>query len=154
MDILIDTSILGRVFDPADPQYGACQNTLKALDTDHSLVITPQIIIELCSVATRPTNVNGLGLSPEQMAVRIQALEKAFELRCPGIDEYEIFKGLYQELKPSGKRVHDVRHLAALKSLGLRAILTLNPKDFATAEAAEHVVVLTPDTYAAKLTTQ
>jgi predicted nucleic acid-binding protein len=64
---LLDTNVVLRLSNPSDGQHElvteAVANLLARADECY---LTAQVLIELWVVATRPTNVNGLGWSVEQ----------------------------------------------------------------------------------------
>jgi len=61
---LIDTSILARLANATDVQHAvAARAVLELHRRGEVLHVTPQVLIEFRSVATRPVAVNGLGLS-------------------------------------------------------------------------------------------
>lgn len=145
MSIFVDTCILGRFVDAADPLHQLVRQAIRRLqEAGDQLVITPQVVAEYLSVATRPVGVNGLGQSASAAFQQVDEMVKVFELHRPGIDEYDHFRSLYLELLPSGKKVHDLKHVAAMKSLGVAHLLTLNAPDFRKAEAVGHIRIITP----------
>jgi len=80
MDYLIDTTILGRLANAMDPSHGvATRAVLELHRRGEVLHITPQVLVEFRNAATRPTAVNGLGLS----AAAAEAQSAAFEARFP-----------------------------------------------------------------------
>jgi predicted nucleic acid-binding protein len=73
---LIDTSILLRLANRADPKHGAAFGAvLKLHRRGEVLQITPQVLIEFRNVATRPVAVNGLGLSIPDAEAEIAGFE-------------------------------------------------------------------------------
>jgi hypothetical protein len=72
MAVLVDTSVLLRLRDPADP---ACR---AALDPEqvvrHGVCLCAQVLIEYWVVATRPAVNNGFGLSPDEAAEDVRSL--------------------------------------------------------------------------------
>jgi predicted nucleic acid-binding protein len=95
------------------------------------LVVTPQNLVELWSVATRPVAVNGVGKDPswaERMAVRI---ERAFPL-LPDIPAIHAeWRRLVALTGARGRQVHDARIAAVMRAHGVGHILTFNGGDFA-----------------------
>lgn len=100
---------------------------------------------ELVSVMTRPKSVNGIGASVEEALEFIALTQAGCALVQPNDSEARYFVNLVRKLRPQGKRVHDIRHIAAMMSLGVPYILTLNPRDFAGAQEAGYIHVLTPE---------
>jgi hypothetical protein len=64
MDLLIDTNVLVYISNPADSHH---RQSLDAVDVaihrNYRPCIVPQVFYEFWVVATRPVDVNGLGLS-------------------------------------------------------------------------------------------
>lgn len=61
---LLDTNILLRIADPLSKKKQLTEDALsKLLEEGHNLFISPQILTEFWSVATRPHDNNGLELS-------------------------------------------------------------------------------------------
>lgn len=78
---LIDTNILVRLLLPHDPLCPVATSAVDELKRrDEKVCIAPQNLIELWSVATRPINVNGLGMEPNRVSVEVDRIEKMFRL--------------------------------------------------------------------------
>jgi hypothetical protein len=66
MAYLIDMSILGRLSNTSDSQSAVATNAVLELHSrGETLHVAPQVMIEFRNLATRPVQVNGLGLSIE-----------------------------------------------------------------------------------------
>ena len=62
MACLVDTSILARLANTADPFHAVATKAVVELHrTGETLVVAPQNLIEFRNVATRPKAMNGLG---------------------------------------------------------------------------------------------
>ena len=67
MAYLPDTSIIVRLYDEKNPLSEIVDECLNKLwDNGEELVIVPQVLVEFWAVATRPTNVNGLGMTTDK----------------------------------------------------------------------------------------
>ena len=92
--------------------------------------MTPQVLIEFRNFATRPTAVNGLGLS----AVDTEAQAATFEARFPLLPEtpglYPAWKAVVSALGVIGKRVHDARLVPVCHVHGVTHLLTFNIAHF------------------------
>ena len=102
----------------------------------------PQVLYEYWVVATRPTDLNGLGLSVDLVASKLDELRKLFSFLQ---DERAIFAtwfDLVSSFKVAGKSAHDARLVAAMKRHSIPAILTWNARDF---RRYESITVWTPD---------
>jgi predicted nucleic acid-binding protein len=117
------------------------------------LCITPQNLIEYWAVATRPPAANGLGLTSVQAAGDIANFKVAFELLpdVPAIfGEWERIAASYGVV---GKRSHDARLVAVMKTHGIPEILTFNVDDFRRYAAGEGIAIVDPRSVVAPLTT-
>jgi hypothetical protein len=76
------------------------------------LCITAQNLIEFRGVATRPTSMNGLGLTPAQAEAKAATFESAFSLRLGTPDIDPAWKALVKALAMIGKQVRDARLVA------------------------------------------
>ncbi|WP_428307861.1 type II toxin-antitoxin system VapC family toxin [Lacipirellula sp.] len=142
MRILIDANLLLRSVQPEHPQHGVARNAITKLRADgHELVIVPQVIYEFWVVATRPLEVNGLGLSAARAETEITA---ALDLHALYQDDdllFEAWRALVNHHEVVGKQAHDARLVAAMVRHGVTHLLTFNAQDFAR---FSEIVVLTP----------
>ena len=127
----METSCLLRLPRPDDPRRVPTQEALDRLkDAGDTLVIFAQNLIEFRGVVTRPLEVNGLGLSPQEADALLDQIEKVFTLLPdpPGLHLH--WRDLCRRAVVSGKQVHDTRLGAACAAAGVEIILTWNPSDF------------------------
>ena len=65
--ILVDTNILARLPDGADPLRDVAKAALlRLMRTQERLVVAPQCLYEFWVVATRPEKENGYGFTPDR----------------------------------------------------------------------------------------
>lgn len=130
MSVLVDTSCLLRLTSPDDPRAAATQAALDRLtDAGEMPCAAPQNFVEFRSVATRPLNVNGLGLT----IAEVDAEPDRFGLLFPLLPEdrfYPVWRDLCRRAGVSGKQVHDTRLVAVCVVSGIGTVLTWNPTDF------------------------
>jgi predicted nucleic acid-binding protein len=148
MAYLVDTSVLARLANTADVMHAvAVQGVLKLHQGGETLHITAQNLIEFRNVATRPTAVNGLGLSARDAEFKAAAFERIFPLLLETPDIYLTWKALVGGLGIIGKRVHDARLIAVCHVHAVTHVLTFNVSHFAGMAAfAPGVVVVDPAT--------
>lgn len=73
MRVLLDTSILVRLSRAGDSNYARAASAIPKLIGDgYEICIVPQVFYEFWSVATRPANANGLGLSIDEAKLEIE----------------------------------------------------------------------------------
>ncbi|TWU37423.1 type II toxin-antitoxin system VapC family toxin [Novipirellula artificiosorum] len=131
MKVLLDTNLLLRSIETASKQHAAAKDAIKKLAEDNQqLVIVPQVIYEFWSVATRPQEYNGLGLSPKVAKQRVDTFERMFDLLPDSANLYAMWLDLVESQSVIGKNVHDARLVAAMYDHGVSHLLTFNAKDF------------------------
>jgi predicted nucleic acid-binding protein len=127
---LLDTNVLLRVADTSETSKIAISAIAKILQDGNQCVITSQVIVEFWAVATRPLNVNGLGWTTEEAREKIDLIKSQFILLEDKNDILPTWLKLVTDYNIKGKRSHDIRLLAVMKSHHISHILTFNPKDF------------------------
>lgn len=131
MAYLVDTNVLLRTLVTDDPQYQITQDTIFILRrSGERLFIAPQNLIELWNVATRPSDKNGLGLSPTETKAEIVQLKSLFILLPDAEQMYSEWERLVSIYQVKGSKVHDTRLVAFMLVHQLSHILTFNIKDF------------------------
>ncbi len=132
MDCLVDTSVLARLANNTDAAYAMATAAVLAMrHRGVRLRIAPQNLVEFRNVATRPTAVNGLGLSVSET----EAISATFEATFPVVPEtpeiHPSWKALVHAHQVLGKQVHDARLVAICHVQGIEQILTFNSGHFA-----------------------
>lgn len=132
MRILVDANFLLRLAQPQSPQSPiAIAASVELSQAGIELCLVPQALYEYWVVATRPRDVNGLGLSIPDVESLVNDLLDDFTLLR---DERGIFTHWYELVVRNavhGKLAHDARLVAAMKRHGLANLLTFNRSDFA-----------------------
>jgi predicted nucleic acid-binding protein len=133
---LVDTSVLVRLANLADSLYPAAARAVTELHhRRETLHIAPQNLVEFRSVATRPTEQNGLGLPPAVVEAQIDSFEGTFSLLSETPDIYPIWKALVSSIGVIGKQVHDARLVAVCHVHGITSVLTFNVAHFTSLAA-------------------
>jgi predicted nucleic acid-binding protein len=141
--ILIDTNVLVRLRDESSPEHASCRRALEAAaDGRLNLVCCAQVIIEYWVVATRPKDVNGLGVTPEVASADLYNLLDVIDLIPEPPDVGARWLNLVTTHRVFGRPTHDARIVALMEAESIRQILTLNPADFARYKSIE---CLSPD---------
>jgi predicted nucleic acid-binding protein len=124
MRILLDTNVLLRTLEPGHAHH---QSSVAATDLlrkrGNKLVIVPQVLYESWAVATRPVELNGLGMSPA-------ALRRLFRLLRDERAVFDTWEQLVLSLEIKGKQAHDARLAAAMQRHEISHLLTFNAPDF------------------------
>jgi predicted nucleic acid-binding protein len=132
MRILIDTNVLLRTTEPKHTHY---QSSVDAIDIlrslGHELTIVPQMLYEFWSVATRPLENNGLGMSTADAHAEINTIQKLFRLLRDERGVFPIWEQIVTSYGVRGKQVHDARLAASLQRHAATHLLTFNTSDFA-----------------------
>lgn len=128
---LLDTNILLRASDKTSSSYSLAVNAVaRLLSQGDECFITAQVLIEFWVVATRPIEVNGLGWSVQRTQAEINQLLSQFSLLEETPQILTNWLQLVTNHGVMGKRTHDVRLMAVMKTHGIIHLLTFNPKDF------------------------
>jgi predicted nucleic acid-binding protein len=131
MRVLVDTNILLR---SAQPNHPLCPQATRAVSKlirqGDAVFFCPQNIAEFWNVATRPADLNGLGLSHEEALREVGSIEELFTL-LPDIPAiYKAWKEIVRDHKVQGVKVYDARLIATTNVYAVENILTFNTADF------------------------
>ncbi len=130
--MLIDTSILVRTLQPHHPFCSLANGAIDQLRLEgHPLHLVPQNFMELWVVATRPFDLNGLGLQLGAVLAEFARLESFFTVLPEAEDVYPAWKRLVAAYQVTGKPAHDARLVAAMQVHGIKDILTFDRTGFA-----------------------
>jgi predicted nucleic acid-binding protein len=135
--LLVDTSVLLEATDAGRRNHRSAR---KLIEQRQRLVFPAQVVREYLVVATRPVEVNGLGLSVQDALLNVEELRRLIRL-LP--EEKPLLKTLLDLLGKApcrGKQVHDLHIIAAALVHKVPSIVTLNPRDFAPYAFAVTVV--------------
>ncbi|MBI3945315.1 MAG: type II toxin-antitoxin system VapC family toxin [Armatimonadetes bacterium] len=131
MRVLLDTNILLRHVNRADPQHEVVRLAVRHLTANGwDLCIAPQSIFEFWVVATRPPDVNGLGLDPSRTRQEVEVLLDTFGLLQDPDDLVQRWLSLCATHAVCGRAAHDARLVTVMLAHGIGCLLTLNPGDF------------------------
>ena len=132
MLILADTNVLLRLVERNHSQHAAAIDALSSVRArGHKPVVVPQVVYEFWVVATRPTNVNGLGMSVADAQFEFDDLMPEFKLLRDERTIFEYWYRLVLDHDVKGKQVHDARLVAAMVRHAISHLLTFNALDFA-----------------------
>ncbi|MYE11266.1 MAG: type II toxin-antitoxin system VapC family toxin [Gammaproteobacteria bacterium] len=130
--LFIDTNVLLTATDESRPNHEMARRLITESDDNGlHLAVSGQVLREYMMVATRPIDVNGMGLEPRDAIGNVEAF-----LRFVGLyDETEAAAGRLRRfgLKHGlrGKRFHDANIVATMTVHGIRTLITDNVRDFA-----------------------
>jgi len=149
MEIMLDTNILGRFADRADPQYKVTESAIHLLQKQGDiLTFTPQIKREFLDFAERPKGTgpgkNGLGLTSTQARALIEQFKTTITYRLD-IPEVDIHFDILHKRFGGGRTVHDLNIVASMLAHGINTILTYNERDFAVVRDTGIITLVTPN---------
>ncbi len=129
--ILVDTNVLLTATTPARPLHRVALTVLDEWPQQGTpLWVSGQILREYLVVATRPPEVNGLGLEVETALANIAMLRSRLRLLDERVVIFEQLDRLLREVGCRGKRIHDANLVAMAVVHGATGILTANVSDF------------------------
>ncbi len=142
MKILVDTNVLLRIAQGTHPQRpNALESIVRLTAEDVELCLVPQVLYEFWVAATRPLEVNGLGMDCSAAEQSLDELTQDFRLLRDERGIYGHWRSLIAAHRVHGKVAHDARLVAAMQRHGVQRLLTFNKPDFARFTS---IVVFTP----------
>lgn len=131
MNVLIDTNLLLRIAQVASPDHQTAKAAILSLvQAGATLCIVPQVIYEFWVAATRPLNVNGLGMDVAAAEHSILGIIQDYQLLKDERGIFAYWQSLVVDHAVKGKTAHDARLVAAMQRHGLLNLLTFNKPDF------------------------
>lgn len=139
---LLDTNIILRFCDGNSQVQQITEQAIIQLWQNNDIVyITAQNLIEFWSVASRPTDVNGLGWGVNKIESEISQLQNLFPFLLDTADVFTQWLQLVTNLDIKGKKVHDARLAAIMSVYKIPRLLTYNDKDF---KSFSHISAIHP----------
>lgn len=131
MDLCADTNILIYITNDRSPFHSTTLDAVsKILSRGDELVVFPQNLIEFWAVATRPVEINGLGMTVEQVEYQLKQIQSNFTVMSETPAIYPEWEKLVVSYGVRGKSVHDARIAAQMNVHGFGSLLTFNTQDF------------------------
>ena len=133
--LFIDTNVLLTATDESRPNHEMARRLIA--ESDHNglhLAVSGQVLREYMVVATRPIDVNGMGLDPHDAIGNVQAFLRFVRLYDETEAAADKLRRLGLEHGLRGKRFHDANIVATMSVHGIRALVTDNVRDFAAFE--------------------
>ena len=129
--VFVDTNVLLAATDTDREHHPDAATFLSAaFDGTWRAFASAQIFREYLVVATRPTEKNGLGLSPVSATQNVRAFQQLIQILPEERDSHERLIALVRQHGLKGKRIHDANLVAVMEIHGLRQLKTYNPQDF------------------------
>ena len=131
MSVLIDTNVLLRRAQVASEQHQlALDSLIELVRANLTLCLVPQVIYEFWVAATRPVEVNGLGIRVPQAELMVKELLRDFVLLKDERGVFGNWQSLVVDYVIQGKTAHDARLVAAMQRHNVLNPLTFNGADF------------------------
>ena len=130
--LFVDTNVLLTATDDSRRLHSEAMQLLGgSVNQDLRLAASGQVVREYLVVATRPVEVNGLGLSVQDAEANVNEFLRYINL----YDETEEVSRRLRQLAIAhdlgGKRLHDANIVATMAVHGISTLLTQNGNDFA-----------------------
>jgi predicted nucleic acid-binding protein len=141
--ILVDTNVLLSATVPLRPLHRAALTVLNDWPNQGMvLVASSQILREYLVVATRPVEVNGLGLGIEDALFNVVALQGRMRLLMENEPAWDRLRALIATYGCRGKQIHDANMVALALASGVTRLITANVGDFSRFAAELEVIDL------------
>lgn len=133
--VMLDTNVLIAATDESRAEHSDALTVVNDWAARHTELCTSgQILREYLTVATRPAERNGLGLSLPDALGNVHALRERTALLAEDAKVADRLVSLLADVECHGKRVHDANVVATMLVHGVRAVVTMNTEDFARFE--------------------
>src|SRR5690349_12650404 len=110
---LVDTNLLVRLTSPSDPSRPLAANAITKLFADgHSLCICAQVLIEFRTVATRPVDINGLGMTSDESIREIHRQLDTFDWIDESPHVFATWRKLIESSHTLARQNYDARLMA------------------------------------------
>lgn len=129
--VFLDTNVLLSATAPLRPLHRAALMVLNDWpNRGLVLAVSSQILREYLVVATRPIEVNGLGLSTEDALTNVTAFRGRMRLLEDGESVWDRLRALVAAHECRGKQIHDANVVACALTSGVTKLVTANVGDF------------------------
>jgi predicted nucleic acid-binding protein len=129
--VLLDTNVLLSATNPSRRLHRAALRVLNEWpNRGYILLASPQVLREYMVVATRPVDVNGLGLGLEEVLANVEALRSRLRLLAEGKEVLDRLADLIAVYGCAGKQIHDANVVATALAAGVTKLMTDNLRDF------------------------
>ena len=131
MSCLADTNVLLRYVQQDHEMHSVAVASLDfLLRSGETVVIVPQNITEFWNVCTRPSDHNGLGLTPSDTDKKISKLESLLTLLPESPEIYPEWRRLVVTHSVFRVRVYNARLVASMNVYHVKDIVTFNVEDY------------------------
>jgi predicted nucleic acid-binding protein len=129
--VVLDTSVLLAATDEARADHRHAEAALNAWPAAGvALYTSGQILREYLAVATRPVDVDGLGMARSAAVANVRALRQRLRLLAENGRVADRLLEVLDAVDCTGKQVHDANVVATMLVHGIDAVVTSNVDDF------------------------
>ncbi len=129
--LFVDTNVLLTATDELRPLHRQAAQLLAAPAGHYRhLAVNGQVLREYLVVATRPADVNGLGLSIRDAIGNVSEFLRCFDLYDETAEVSRRLRELVLTHGLRGRRIHDANIVATMLVHDIRALVTENAGDF------------------------
>jgi len=130
--LFIDTNVLLTATDRSRNHHVTARNLLtEAAKGTFHLALSGQVVREYLVVATRPVDVNGLGLSPRDAMRNVEVFTRLPFTFCDESEAVSIrLRQLTSQYGFIGRQIHDANIVATMAVHGISHLVTQNTSDF------------------------
>lgn len=140
---VLDTNVLLAASDAGRAEYARARDVLDEWPAHGTTLYTSgQILREYLSVAFRPEERNGLGLSRTDSVGNVRALRGRLHLLDENEKVHARLLALLERTGCAGKQVHDANVVATMLVHGIHSLVTSNVDDFARFDDQVEVIAL------------
>ncbi|MDE0365878.1 MAG: type II toxin-antitoxin system VapC family toxin [Gammaproteobacteria bacterium] len=140
--LFIDTNVLLTATDESRPNHEMARRLITESNRNGlHLAVSGQVLREYMVVATRPMDVNGLGLGPRDAIDNVEAFLRFVRLYDETEAAADKLRRLGLKHGLQGKRFHDANIVATMRVHGIRGLVTGNLRDFAAFEDVDAVAL-------------
>jgi predicted nucleic acid-binding protein len=130
--VVLDTNVLLSATAPLRPLHHAALAVLNDWpNRGIVLAASSQVLREYLVVATRPEDVNGLGLDVDDALANLAAFRGRIRLLLESEAAWNRLQALITTYGCLGKKIHDANVVATALAFGLARLVTANVEDFA-----------------------
>ncbi|HEX5716122.1 MAG TPA: PIN domain-containing protein [Thermoanaerobaculia bacterium] len=129
--VLLDTNVLLSATAPHRPLHQAALVVLNDWPNQTiPLATSTQVFREYLVVATRPAEVNGLGLGLDEALANLAAFRARMRLLLENEQAWDRLRALLATYGSLGKQIHDANLVATSLASGVARLVTANVEDF------------------------
>ncbi|HTG32371.1 MAG TPA: PIN domain-containing protein [Thermoanaerobaculia bacterium] len=142
--VLVDTNVLLSATAPLRALHRAAWTVLNDWPSQGVvLTVSSQVLREYLVVATRPVEVNGLGLGTGDALTNVMAFWGRMRLLVDSEPTWDRLRTLVATYDCKGKQIHDANVVASALASGVARLVTANVGDFIRFTAELELIDLT-----------